>query len=71
MVGFPECGHHPPLDILSTRETLGAKQSVIVLAAVVDVILHEVAPGRQQPVAHWGRGWVRGCEGVEVCEDEM
>ena len=66
VVRFPECSHNPSLDVLSTRETLGPKQSVVVLATVVDVILHEVAPGGQQPAAHWGKGWVR-C--VRVCED--
>lgn len=56
VVRLSECCHHPPLHILSTREALGSKQDVIVLAAVVVVILHKVATRGQQLPALWGEG---------------
>ena len=43
VVGVAQRRDHPPLHVVPTRPTLGAKLDVVVLAAEVLVMLHEVA----------------------------
>ena len=63
--------HHPPLHILSTREALGPKQDVVVFAAVVVVILHEVASGGQQLPAFCVCVCVGGGTDVRVVNEDV
>ncbi len=53
VVGVSQCSDHSPFNILPTCLALCTKLHVVVMAAVVVVILHEVASRGQQAAAHY------------------
>ena len=56
VVGVAERGDHLALDVLAAGGALGAEQSLVVVAAVEELVLDEEAARRQLPRALCSRG---------------
>lgn len=52
MVGVSQSCDHPPLHVVPTAPALGTKLDMVVLAAIVALVLHEVATRGQEIATH-------------------
>ena len=56
VIRVSQCSDHSTLHVVSTQLALCTKENVVVLAAIVVIVLQEVATRGQLITTHWGGG---------------